>query len=240
LAELTAKGYQYWALGHVHNFEIVTQSPCVVFPGNVQGRSIRECGPKGVVIVTVQDGEIAAPLELSSIDSVRWAKVEVDLRTVSTESELHSRVRSALELAMDRESEARPLVVRISIVGATSLHGWLSESKDQLQQDVRGIAVSLSEQLWIEKIVIKTQAPAQAKVGDPATVDEIGALLASGSENPEIFERLREDLEEFLSRLPAEVGSDDEAVAAVRAGEYGTLLEAAATALNARLGGGEA
>lgn len=240
LAELTAKGYQYWALGHVHDFEIVSQSPCVVFPGNVQGRSVRECGPKGVVIVTVQDGEVASPLELSSIDSVRWAKVEVDLRTVSTESELHSRIRSALELAMDRKSEGRPLVVRISIVGATSLHGWLSESKDQLQQDVRGIAVSLSEQLWIEKIVIKTEAPAQAKVDDPATVDEIGALLASGSENPEIFERLREDLEEFLSRLPAEVGSDDEMIAAVRAGEYGTLLEAAATALNARLSGGEA
>ena len=240
LAELTAKGYRYWALGHVHDFEIVSKSPYVVFPGNVQGRSVRECGPKGVVIVTVQDNEVLPPLELSSVDSVRWAKVEVDLATASTESELHSRIRSALEFASDRECEGRPLVARISIVGTTPLHGWLSENKDQLQQDTRGIAAALSEQLWIEKIVIKTQAPAQANISDSVTVDEIGALLASGSENPEILERLREDLEEFLSRLPAEVGSDDEVVAAVRAGEYGALLEAAATALTARLGGGEA
>jgi DNA repair exonuclease SbcCD nuclease subunit len=239
LAELTAKGYQYWALGHVHDFEIVSESPYVVYPGNVQGRSVRECGPRGVVIVTVQDNEIASPPERLSVDSVRWARVEVDLTTVSSENEVHLRIRSALEFAMDRESEGRPLVARISIVGATPLHGWLSESKDQLQQDIRGIAISLSEQLWIEKIIIKTQAPAQAKVGDSTTVDEIGALLASGSENPEIIERLKEDLEEFLSRLPAEVGSDDEVVTAVRAGEFGTLLEAAATALTARLGGGE-
>ena len=54
-AELSARGYHYWALGHVHDFEVVSESPFIVFPGNLQGRNIRECGAKGAVIVTVDD-----------------------------------------------------------------------------------------------------------------------------------------------------------------------------------------
>ena len=48
-AELAARGYDYWALGHVHAFEIVSRDPWIVYPGNLQGRSVRECGEKGAV-----------------------------------------------------------------------------------------------------------------------------------------------------------------------------------------------
>jgi len=240
LPELTSKGYHYWALGHVHDFEIVSESPYVVFPGNVQGRSVRECGPKGVVIVTVQDNEVVGPLELSSVDAVRWATVQVDLVATSTENELHSQVRSVLELAVDRESGGLPLIVRVTITGATDLHSWLLENEDQLREDIRGIAVAISGQLWIEKIAIRTQAPAQTRVNISGSADEIGALLASGRKDPETLSKLKEDLDEFLSRLPADVGANDELLTKLRAGDYSMLLESAAVALTTRLGGGEA
>ena len=35
---LLAKGYDYWALGHVHKREILYDDPLIVFPGNTQGR----------------------------------------------------------------------------------------------------------------------------------------------------------------------------------------------------------
>src|SRR5690606_13237673 len=41
-AELHAKGYDYWALGHVHEFQQWTERSTIVFPGNLQGRHIRE------------------------------------------------------------------------------------------------------------------------------------------------------------------------------------------------------
>ena len=47
LAELVAKGYDYWALGHVHQGQVLHEQPHVVFPGNLQGRHVRETGPKG-------------------------------------------------------------------------------------------------------------------------------------------------------------------------------------------------
>ena len=44
LQDLASKGYDYWALGHVHEFEVASRTPLVVFPGNLQGRSVRELG----------------------------------------------------------------------------------------------------------------------------------------------------------------------------------------------------
>ena len=51
LLELVAKGYDYWALGHVHRGQVLNERPHVVFPGNLQGRHVREAGPKGACLV---------------------------------------------------------------------------------------------------------------------------------------------------------------------------------------------
>ena len=58
LDDLRAKNYDYWALGHVHAHEVVARDPTIVFPGNLQGRSIRETGAKGAVLVDVADGQV--------------------------------------------------------------------------------------------------------------------------------------------------------------------------------------
>jgi len=51
LDELKSKGYEYWALGHVHKREIVSKDPWIIFPGNIQGRHIKEAGAKGATLV---------------------------------------------------------------------------------------------------------------------------------------------------------------------------------------------
>ena len=58
--ELRAKGYDYWALGHVHTHEVLATSPHVVYSGNTQGRHARETGAKGAVVVEVEDGRVDA------------------------------------------------------------------------------------------------------------------------------------------------------------------------------------
>lgn len=54
-----ARGYQYWALGHVHQRELRGTDPVVAFSGNLQGRRIREAGAKGCWLVTVDDSQTA-------------------------------------------------------------------------------------------------------------------------------------------------------------------------------------
>ncbi|MBP0573578.1 hypothetical protein J8J27_23040, partial [Mycobacterium tuberculosis] len=37
VADLVGRGYDYWALGHVHDFSIRHAQPHIVYPGNLQG-----------------------------------------------------------------------------------------------------------------------------------------------------------------------------------------------------------
>ncbi len=114
--QLAAKGYRYWALGHVHDHEIVATQPYIVFPGNLQGRHIREIGAKGAVIVDVLDGEVDIVRHIP-LDAVRWARVEVDLQGCVDDDAAHARVREALQNAQIDAANGRPLMVRVTYVG---------------------------------------------------------------------------------------------------------------------------
>src|SRR5215218_1671476 len=74
---LIDRGYEFWGLGHVHRHEVLCTDPLIVFPGNLQGRGIRETGPKGAVLVDIAaDG--ATQFEHVAFDAVRWAMLEID------------------------------------------------------------------------------------------------------------------------------------------------------------------
>ena len=53
LHEVHAKGYDYWALGHVSEHRVWQGPSTVVLPGNLQGRHIRETEAEGVVLASV-------------------------------------------------------------------------------------------------------------------------------------------------------------------------------------------
>nr|MBL0732180.1 DNA repair exonuclease [Desulfobacterales bacterium] len=74
---LRQKGYDYWALGHVHQQEILCDDPPILFSGNIQGRHIREIGPKGCMLITVDESG-RSKLEFKPLDVIRWAILKVD------------------------------------------------------------------------------------------------------------------------------------------------------------------
>jgi DNA repair protein SbcD/Mre11 len=87
VADLKSRGYDYWALGHVHEYELVAEDPHIVFPGNIQGRSIRETGAKGSVLVSVDEGRVTG-LERVFVDQARFARVEVDITACDSMAEI--------------------------------------------------------------------------------------------------------------------------------------------------------
>ena len=95
LATLVSKGYDYWALGHVHAREVVSEAPRVVFPGNLQGRHANETGAKGCEMVTVNAGRIEA--EFVALDVVRWHQMAVPLDGHDRLETLGAAVSEALE-----------------------------------------------------------------------------------------------------------------------------------------------
>ncbi|SPD75412.1 Metallophosphoesterase [uncultured Desulfobacterium sp.] len=209
LDALRSKGYQYWALGHVHQREEVSQEPWVIFPGNIQGRHIRETGPKGCTMVTVDEGQVLE-VQHHDIDVLRWAVCRVDLNECETHEECLDRVRQSMEDELIR-AEGRPIAVRLVLEGVTSLHRQLHEKSFHWMEEFKAISASLVE-VWLEKILFHTRKNASLEevsgVGTPISV------LNQAVENFRLgkFQLLDliPELEQLRSKLPPDLISDDD------------------------------
>lgn len=159
--ELVAKGYDYWALGHVHDYAILHERPHVVYSGNTQGRHARETGPKGCLLVTVDErgGEVQS-VEFRQTDLVRWFRETIPLQPNDDEDGLLVAVRSHLREIV-AASDGRLAVVRLEFTGRCAVHAQLARdaSRQQLVTNLRALASDFGDDVWIEKIKFHTQSP---------------------------------------------------------------------------------
>jgi exonuclease SbcD len=232
--ELAAKGYDYWALGHVHDHAVIATDPYIVFPGNLQGRNIREHGPKGVVLVAVEDGAVVRLTPLA-LDVVRWARVPVDATGAAEMTDLHALIRAGIRAAREALAEERPLLLRVTVEGETALHGALQDVAAALRDDVRGIAAEVAADLWIEKVEVRTspvQAPLAGVATEAAAMDDIGGLLGAADET--LIAALKAEFAPFLASLPTpDPGS---LLHAAAQGDWAEIIGVAGSALGTRLG----
>jgi len=210
---LRSKGYAYWALGHVHKREIVSDDPWIVFPGNLQGRHARETGAKGCALVSFEEGAITK-IEHREVDVLRWAVVNVDVSTAASADSTVALVREAL----DREREAagsRLLAARLVIEGASPAHAALAGEPERWMQEYRTQAATLGGAgVWLEKVKIATRRPVDL-AEELSREDALGDLLRLVHEletSPLPLDDFAGELAEFKSKLPAEITSGDDAL----------------------------
>ena len=208
---LRSKGYQYWALGHVHKREEVSRDPWIVFPGNIQGRHIREVGPKGCTLVTVESGEIV-DVEHRDLDVMRWALCELDVSASETVDDIYEQVRDGLQSVLDA-AEGRPAAVRLVLQGDCSAHSALHAGRDRWIQEYRALATGLGGAgIWLEKVSIKTRPSVSAD--EILTRDDALAGLLRTIRDMELDEsalgQLADEISALRQKLPAELlGGDD-------------------------------
>jgi DNA repair exonuclease SbcCD nuclease subunit len=244
LDDLVNKGYDYWALGHVHQAAVLHERPHVVFPGNLQGRHVKETGPKGACLVTVSDREIVE-LEAMPCDVVRWAVLPVSLSGASGMGDVIDRVREALETAVTNESDGRLLACRIVLEGRTEVHARLIASGEQLLADARASALGLGEEVaWVEKVTTATQAmlDPQALVEREDAIGELQRMLEDAKSDESVLAQIEGDIGELVRRLPHEVRTDvdDNLLKSAIAGDYDALIKDVGPYLSARLLAGDA
>lgn len=157
LPDLTGAGFDYWALGHVHQGRVLCEEPFVVYPGSLQGLHINETGPHGCVVVRGGDGTCS--VETLPLAPVVWEKLRLSLNgETDTVDVLEERLLSALEDAAGAATGI--LFCRVILEGGTELDAVLRRpgSVETLLERVRGELASGAEPLpvWVKDIQVAT------------------------------------------------------------------------------------
>lgn len=206
VADLAGRGYDYWALGHVHDYAELSREPHIIFPGNLQGRSIRECGPKGAVAVDVADGRIAEMRRLI-VDQARWALVSVDLTDATEPRGALDLVEAAIRPEVEA-AEGRLLAIRVRLHGETRLHGHLIAERSQFVDEVQAAAQRCHEDVWLEQVKFATAAPARMPAPDTGGLDP-AALLHQIDRDPGFRAEAHDLIASILEKMPGGMAEDD-------------------------------
>lgn len=212
IGTLQAKGYHYWALGHIHQHEILSRDPLVVFPGNTQGRHIQEPGPRGCMLVKV-DEQLEAGIEFMPTDVVRWMPVTVDVRDAQSPYEGVAQFSAHLEAAIS-DNSGMPLAVRVTVSGESPVAGELAAEPDRWTGEIRAAAMEAGEgRVWVEKVVFACRLP-EGQEQSPAggAVSELLALFRELEADPAGRQELAEVLSDFQKKLPRELKEGAEGI----------------------------
>lgn len=140
--DFMGKNIDYWALGHIHKREILYERPYVVYPGNPQGRSIKESGEKGAYVVTVES-DVVRDLKFVPTQAILWETKEIDI----TGRDLNSLI-NEVSSAVGRDS-----IVRLTVTGRGPLDRMLRTEYDDVIKVIEGRTGCI-----IESIVIKSKS----------------------------------------------------------------------------------
>ena len=152
--QLAAKGYDYWALGHVHEHCVVREQPLIVYPGCIQGRHVREAGQKGCVLVEQESDGLR--FEFAPLDVLRWTEVDTDATGADTLEGVVTLFGDAFEQQVANMDD-RVCCARVTISGRCPVHGRLLEDPETVVANIKATAAEISGgKAWIEKVKIKT------------------------------------------------------------------------------------
>ena len=210
LDDLRSRNYGYWALGHIHIRQPMHRdgdAAPVHFAGNLQGRNVRECGPKGALVVDVDD-DFRATCRFEAFDVLRWQHLVVELETGDDLADAMTRLEASLKTAV-AQRERRDLAVRVTFVGRCKAHRKFSKDPEGCRAEVHNLAADAAQDVvWLEKIRFRTQSTYDRArlAADDGPAGELIRLLDDAAEGRSELESL-DCIDDLLRKLPAELKS---------------------------------
>ena len=154
------------ALGHIHQRrEFVRDRLFAAYPGNLQGRSVRELGPKGALLVTL-DPNGDPTVEFEALDVLRWQHVSVDATQTTTADDVLDAIAGEIR-ATQIQADGRRQVVRVDVTVPEAVRAQLrhtTELHEDIRDSVRGVIV--------EKVRVRAVSTVDAVI-DPILADAI-------------------------------------------------------------------
>ena len=224
LAQLTGKGYGYWALGHIHKREVLASDPPVVFCGNLQGRHPKETGAKGATLVTVEDGAIVEELRHIDFDVLRWHTITVDLDGADDEGDVLAALEREISQVITSGEEDMQYAVRIELRGRTQMHREIVDEQTTWHERIQqAVAEAGRDRMWTESVRINTSPPLPAIETLRERKDMVGELareLAELATTTTMPAALETSLRALEGKIPAALleGEDSLVVPGLSAG----------------------
>lgn len=164
LSDLSGRGIDYWALGHIHRRAVLSKSPWAVYPGNIQGRSLKETGEKGAYVVDVVDGRVSEARFVAT-QGILWFDETVDITGKGTWGEAVSELKGRIPAGS---------VLRVTFRGSGPLDAML-------RKDPKDAEAMLGSALGCHtagiEVLTSPDIDLEARRGSG---DMVGMLLAAG------------------------------------------------------------
>jgi exonuclease SbcD len=219
---LRAQGYDYWALGHVHQREVLSRDPWIVFPGNLQGRHVREVGSKGATVIETTSGHITS-VEHVAFDVVRWAECVIDASPSAQIPDVLDMAREHLTAELER-AEGRVLAARIVVRGDEAV-ARVAASREAVTAEIQAIANDIGN-VYFEKLRVQVSP---RPVHEPETRAEwLDALASLGDmTDAELLSLAGDALADLRAKLPIELTTGPDALRLDDAAVLRALLQEA-------------
>ncbi|TYU57616.1 metallophosphoesterase family protein [Listeria monocytogenes] len=142
--EISKKGFDYWALGHIHKRQLLTESPSIYYPGNIQGRNRKESGEKGASIVTLS--EASTTIDFIGTSPIIWEEAVI---TLPENSEINAFYRETTKLLESYQGRSHSyflhIIVKMENKQKIDTNDWLQ----MLQEEVE---ITDNTFVWVHKL----------------------------------------------------------------------------------------
>lgn len=205
LEGLRSRGYEYWALGHIHKREELAgggKFQQIRYSGNTQGRHIGESGEKGCLLVTVDDSRQIS-VQFHATDVWRWWECEVDASNCTSAEDVLDLSVSRMVKALG-ESDGRSLVIRVKVIGTSQADRSLRNNTEYWRDRLRQMCVdAFDERVWIEKFKIASRYPVvHGRDERDEAYGELVGVIMDIVPSTELIDELRTDLKKMLDLVP--------------------------------------
>lgn len=206
-ADLTEKGYSYWALGHIHGRQQVLAEPQAYYPGNIQGRNPRETGEKGALLVEV-DATGVLRLEFYPLAPVRWESVIVeDLSEVDSLYSLREAImRRFSDLTSDVQSQddlstSVEWILRVILKGPCPIYRELLQAVnlEDLTEDLVDLTGSIHIEVKPESV--SRMLNVEDYIEGPHVLSSLISMIENAEKDDDLLEMIARDYIPILAGL---------------------------------------
>ncbi|EAF5858974.1 exonuclease SbcCD subunit D [Listeria monocytogenes] len=142
--EISRKGFDYWALGHIHKRQLLAESPSIYYPGNIQGRNRKESGEKGASIITLS--EASTTIDFIGTSPIIWEEAVI---TLPENSEINAFYRETTKLLESYQGRSHSyflhIIVKMENKQKIDTNDWLQ----MLQEEVE---ITDNTFVWVHKL----------------------------------------------------------------------------------------